>query len=41
MINLVEVDSITKVRWELKIQVLMNKKNVQGFNQVKDSEDFN
>jgi hypothetical protein len=30
-INLVEVDSITKIRWKLKIQMLMNIKNIQGF----------
>ena len=40
MINLVEADSTTKVRWKLKIQMLMDKKDIQGFNQVKDSEDF-
>ena len=40
MINHVEVESITKIRWKLKIQMLMNKRNIQGFNQVKDSEAF-
>ena len=40
MINLIEADSITKVTWKLKIQTLMDKKNIQGFNQVNDSEDF-
>ena len=40
MINLVEVNSITKVRWKLHIQMSMDKKDVQGFNQVIYSNDF-
>ena len=40
MINLVEVNSITKVKWKLQIQMSIDNKDVQGFNQVKYSKDF-
>ena len=35
MINLIKGDRITKVRWEIKIQVLVDKENVQSFDKVK------
>ena len=40
MINLIKGDRITKVRWEIKIQVLVDKENVQSFDKVKNSENL-
>ena len=40
MVNLDKADGITKVSWELIIQMLMDKQEIQGFNKVKDSKDF-
>ena len=40
MINLIEADRITKVKWKLKDLVLVNKKDIEIFDYVKDSENF-